>query len=212
MTRIDWPILVIGVIVAFYWGRVLKLVRKARRRTGRGANFIPRERVGRMLRIVWFPVVGIWIVHPLVNSFTAPQIRLLEPLYRSLPLQWVCAGIAMLALAGTLVCWKRMGTSWRMGIDPTEKTSLVVNGPYAYVRHPIYALSSLLMLASALALPTPLMLAAAAVHLVFLQWEARREEIFLIDLHGPAYSNYAQCVGRFFPRSPRPFQDANKLS
>ncbi len=149
MTRIDWPILVIGVIVAFYWGRVLKLVRKARRRTGRGANFIPRERVGRMLRIVWFPVVGIWIVHPLVNSFTAPQIRLLEPLYRSLPLQWVCAGIAMLALAGTLVCWKRMGTSWRMGIDPTEKTSLVVNGPYAYVRHPIYALSSLLMLASA---------------------------------------------------------------
>ncbi len=56
------------------------------------------------------------------------------------------------------------------------------------------------------------MLAAATVHLVFLQWEARREEIFLIDLHGPAYSNYSQCVGRFFPRSPRPFQDANKLS
>jgi protein-S-isoprenylcysteine O-methyltransferase Ste14 len=63
-----------------------------------------------------------------------------------------------------------------------------------------------------IALPSPIMIAAAAVHLVFLQWEARREEIFLVDLHGLAYSNYAQCVGRFFPRSLRAYQDAGKVN
>ena len=31
-----------------------------------------------------------------------------------------------------------MGRSWRMGIDPAEKTSLVTRGPYRWMRHPIY--------------------------------------------------------------------------
>jgi protein-S-isoprenylcysteine O-methyltransferase Ste14 len=212
MSGVNWPVLIIGLVMAFYWGRVLKLVRKARKRTGRGANFIPREPLGRMLRVIWFPVVGIWIAHPLISGLGVWPIAALRPVYRLPSLQWICAGVAVAALGGTMVCWRRMGTSWRMGIDPEEKTSLVVMGPYAYVRHPIYALSSLLMLATVIALPSPVMIAAAAVHLVFLQWEARREEIFLVDLHGLAYSNYAQCVGRFFPRSLRAYQDAGKVN
>jgi protein-S-isoprenylcysteine O-methyltransferase Ste14 len=51
-----------------------------------------------------------------------------------------------------------MGKSWRMGINPNEKTQLIVSGPYAYIRHPIYAIQSLMLLASMILLPSPLML------------------------------------------------------
>ena len=44
------------------------------------------------------------------------------------------------------------------------------------------------------------MLALAAVHLTFLQWEARREERHLATVHGAEYVSYCTSTGRFFPR------------
>jgi protein-S-isoprenylcysteine O-methyltransferase Ste14 len=101
------------------------------------------------------------------------------------------------------MCWNRMGKSWRMGIDPAEKTSLIVTGAYAHVRHPIYALSSALMLATVAADPAPLLMLVAAAHLLLLQLEARREERHLARVHGQPYLDYCATVGRFFPRGLR---------
>jgi protein-S-isoprenylcysteine O-methyltransferase Ste14 len=98
-----------------------------------------------------------------------------------------------------------MGKSWRMGIDPNEKTQLVFSGPYAYVRHPIYALSSWMMVGSVLAVPTVAMCVLAIIHISFLQWEARREEKYLVQLHGPGYVEYLAHVGRFVPKSLSPY-------
>ena len=151
MNEIDWPALCAGGIVGAYWARVLRLVVKARRATGRTANLVPPEPLGRLLRIVWYPTVVAWIAIPFyVAFFGAKAPAALRRFYYEPFSQWVGAAVAFAALGATLVCWKRMGTSWRMGIDPGEKTRLIVAGPYAYVRHPIYALSSLLMLATVL--------------------------------------------------------------
>ena len=202
------PSLIIAVILTAYWGRVVRLVYKTRKNTGHGANFAPPEPVGRLLRFIWVPLVGIWIIHPYITAFTATDHlpRPLQPLFLSAGLSWSAAAVAALALAGTLICWKKMGKSWRMGIDPAEKTQLIFTGPYAYVRHPIYALSSLLMLATLAAVPSPLMLATAATHLLLLQWEARREENHLAAHHGQSYLDYCRQVGRFLPRSLQPYQ------
>ena len=54
-------------------------------------------------------------------------------------LSWPAALVALAAYLATLVCWKKMGKSWRMGIDPNETTQLIITGPYRHVRHPIYA-------------------------------------------------------------------------
>jgi protein-S-isoprenylcysteine O-methyltransferase Ste14 len=113
---------------------------------------------------------------------------------------WIAVGIATVAFGITWVCWIKMGKSWRMGIDPNEKTQLIFNGPYAYVRHPIYGLSQVLMLSTLAAWPTPLMLVLAALHLFLMQWEVRREDKYLVQLHGPAYAEYMKHVGRFVPR------------
>ena len=45
------------------------------------------------------------------------------------------------------------------------------------------------------------MLAAGVIHLVLLQWEASREERYLLGVHGDVYGSYRNSVGRFIPRS-----------
>jgi protein-S-isoprenylcysteine O-methyltransferase Ste14 len=206
MNGIDWPALCAGVIVGGYWARVLRLVYKLRRATGRAANFVPPEPLGRLLRIAWYPTVVCWVAIPFyVALFSANAPAALRRLYHQPVVEWLGVLAAAGALGATLVCWKRMGRSWRMGIDPNEKTRLIVTGPYAYVRHPIYALSSLLMLATVAVVPVPAMLVVAVVHVLFLQWEARREERHLASVHGPEYAAYMSRVGRFTPRALSPY-------
>jgi protein-S-isoprenylcysteine O-methyltransferase Ste14 len=195
----DWPSLVVGLLMGYYWFRVLQKARFAKRKTGRAANLVPPEPLGRLLRVVWYPVVAIWIVHPLLQAFTAKPQPYAQVLFDAPLLRWLAVGVALAALIATLVCWKRMGRSWRMGINPDEKTSLVVRGPWAYVRHPIYALSILLMVCTMVILPTPLMLAAGVIHIGFLIWESRREEQHLIHQHGDEYVQYCARVRRFIP-------------
>jgi len=196
-----FPALAFGLILGTYWARVVKMVLKARAREGRdAANFVPRETLGRVLRVVWYPTVSLWVAVPFLYAFVddlPPPLRLL---HRSPWVAWPAVGVGLAALVVTWICWKRMGKSWRMGIDPNAPTQLVSTGPYAYVRHPIYALSSLLMLATTAALTSYLMLGLAVIHISFLQWEARREEKYLLHLHGEEYGTYMKRVGRFVPR------------
>lgn len=203
------PALILALLLTAYWGRVLRLVYKMRKRYGASANFAPPELLGRLLRIIWVPAVLTWIIHPYITAFLASPMRALRPLYPSSGVVgWAALAVALAAFALTLVCWKRMGKSWRMGINPEEKTQLIVSGPYAYLRHPIYALQSLLMLASFVVVPSMLMGGVVLLLLMLLQWEAAREEKHLLQQHGEAYAQYQKQVGRFIPRSLRPYAPA----
>jgi len=194
------PALILGLVLSVYWARVMRLAWKIHRQAGHSPNFSPSEPIGKWLRIAWHPTVAVWIAQPYLVAFMKKLPWTFRPLIRSEALAWPAAAVVVLALAGTMVCWRKMGKSWRMGINPDEKTELIVSGPYAYVRHPIYALSSLLMLASVAIVPSPLMLIACGIHLLLLQLEARREEKYLAIHHGPGYLEYCRRVGRFVPR------------
>jgi protein-S-isoprenylcysteine O-methyltransferase Ste14 len=65
------------------------------------------------------------------------------------------------------------------------------------------------MLATVIAVPTPLMIALAVSHIFFLQWEARREERHLVTTHGSEYGEYKRRVGRFMPLSVRGYHVAS---
>jgi protein-S-isoprenylcysteine O-methyltransferase Ste14 len=195
------PALIVGCLMAIYWARVLRLAWKEKRRTGQAANLLPPEPLGRALRLVWFPVIFLWILLPLFASFAVfGGLRPFVPLYDQPIVAYGALAVAIAAFVATLICWKKMGRSWRMGINPEDKTQLVISGPYAYLRHPIYALSSLLMLCTMAILPSPAMLVMGVLHIALLQWEARREEQYLTRLHGPSYADYAARTGRFVPR------------
>ena len=115
-------------------------------------------------------------------------------------LRWVAAigGVACLLL--TSVCWSRMGRHWRMDVPLKGDVPLITDGPFRYVRHPIYSLSMLLMICSAVVVPTVPVLGIAIVHLVLMQLKARHEEGHLLRLHGAVYRIYLARTGRFFPK------------
>src|SRR6185295_4985851 len=116
----SWPAVIVGLIIGIYWICVLWLVAKTKREVGRAANFVPPERLGRLIRFVWIPLVVLWIFLPLLTPFVAGLPSLLVPF--SFPgsdvIAWAAVAIAVVAFVITCVCWAKMGKSWRMGIDP----------------------------------------------------------------------------------------------
>ena len=188
------PAFVSGCCLLVYWGAVVVKAQRARR-WQHGANVIPPERIGRWLRIVWVPLVIVWCAQPWIvfarNPHGAGVTRVIA---------FLGAILCIIATAATFACWRAMGKSWRIGIDPAEKTELVIAGPFRRVRHPIYALSIVLMIGTLAATQTAVMLAVAIIHSALMQWEAAREEAHLLQKHGDEYERYRSTTGRFLPR------------
>ena len=189
-----------AIELLIYWGTVVGKSAYVARTTGKDPNVIPRERTGRWLRLIWTPTVIAWCALPWAAALggrnAAFWIRSMLPA----PAAAGGAVIGAIALILTFFCWRQMGRSWRIGIDPNEKTELITSGPYRLVRHPIYALSIVLMLGTLLAVFTPPMLLIAVIHITMLQLEARREEEYLLSRHGGSYAAYCRRAGRFIPR------------
>ena len=202
---IKLAVLACGLELVIYWGTVAIKSWRIRGKIGRDPNVIPREPVGRLMRLLWAPAVAAWCAQPwLFVLANGPRPWVFSPVLGGGPPAAILAGagglMGAICLALTFICWRQMGRSWRIGIDPKEKTELVVKGAYCYVRHPIYALSMFLMIGTVMALPTPLMILTAIIHISMLQIEARREETYLIQLHGQQYQQYRSKVGRFIPK------------
>jgi protein-S-isoprenylcysteine O-methyltransferase Ste14 len=113
------------------------------------------------------------------------------------------AGI-VLAVSGiglTFGAQLAMGASWRVGVDPDERTELVTDGPFELVRNPIYSSMLPTVLGLVLMAPSSLAIAGFFVLLAGLELQVRLvEEPYLLRVHGDAYAAYAARVGRFLPR------------
>ncbi|MCM0674466.1 hypothetical protein NCC78_07160 [Micromonospora phytophila] len=56
-----------------------------------------------------------------------------------------------------------MGTSWRIGVDPSERTELVTDGAFALARNPIFTAMAASTLGLTLMVPNAVALAALLV-------------------------------------------------
>jgi protein-S-isoprenylcysteine O-methyltransferase Ste14 len=200
---IDGPALVLALTVWIYWFCVGALSVRVRRRTRKLAGIVPSQRLVQWLGLVWVPVVLAWMVLPFLAATRGSGAFALPDPARGAPwfaLRAVAAGFGLVCLGFSIQAWRRMGRNWRMAVSPDERTDLVTTGPFARVRHPIYALSIALMLCSVVVAPTLPMLAVAAVHVALMLLKARNEERFLAGVHGAAYADYCRRTGRFVPR------------
>lgn len=199
----DVPLVVLIATVWAYWLGVGVMVIRVRRRNRKLVGLVPEQRVERFMWLLWVPLVAVWMWLPYAATtrtagvFALPEFAQYGSGYS--PVRWLAAGLAVLSLFATIDCWRRMGDDWRMDIGE-RKTSLVTEGLFSRIRHPIYAFSMLLMVCSALVLPTLPMIAIAVVHLTLMNVKARNEERHLTAMHGDSYSRYVARTGRFFPR------------
>ena len=93
-----------------------------------------------------------------------------------------------------------MGKSWRVGVDPEERTELVTGGPFRIVRNPIFTATMVTFFGLALLVPNWLAILGFALLVVALELQVRVvEEPYLLTAHEADYGPYAQRVGRFVP-------------
>jgi protein-S-isoprenylcysteine O-methyltransferase Ste14 len=134
----------------------------------------------------------------IVASGVALGVALLGPAANGLAVVGLVLCVA--AIGFVLLAQVQMGDSWRIGVDPGERTALVRSGIYRRIRNPIYAGMVLFALGQLVARPNPLAATAAVLMVVGVEIQVRAvEEPYLVRTHGGQYREWASTAGRFVP-------------
>jgi protein-S-isoprenylcysteine O-methyltransferase Ste14 len=117
----------------------------------------------------------------------------------------VGAGLALAALAIVLMLWVlRVFPAVSTGHYVLPEQRVVSEGPYAWVRHPLYLAAYLVWLAVALGFGSVTALALALLYVIPSYWiYLRSEEAMLLEHLGAAYADYRARVGGLLPRRAR---------
>ena len=118
--------------------------------------------------------------------------------------QLLRAGAALLValLAIALMLWVlRVFPSVSTGHYVLPEHRVVTDGPYAWVRHPLYLAAFLVWFAVALGFGSATALALTLLYVIPGYWiYLRSEEAMLIEHLGEAYTRYREQVGALVPR------------
>ena len=200
----DLPAAIVTTTIWTYWIGVGVMIFRVRRHTRKVVGVVPQQTLERFMWVFFLPLVAAWVILPYLAQtrthglLALPAFATEQPLY--VVLRYVAAVVAVGCLVATARCWARMGKDWRMAVAVGEDTNLITDGPFRRIRHPIYAFSILLMIATALVVPNLPMLFVGVVHVVLFNMKARNEELHLLATKGEAYAEYIRRTGRFFPR------------
>jgi protein-S-isoprenylcysteine O-methyltransferase Ste14 len=203
----DLPATLIATLVCSYWAIVLLKLAVVRWRQHKTGALVPRLSTERRIWPLWIAAIVAWHALPLFATihwgtwYGLPNWALSVEI---LPIRWGAALVGLGCFVATVHCWIVMGRNWSVAVLPGQTKQLVTNGPFALVRHPIYALSILLMLCSVVAVPNLLLAVAAAVHITLMRRKAQIEEQFLAGEFGDAWQVYAARTGRFLPAARQP--------
>lgn len=145
---------------------------------------------------------GVLFAAAMVLGLAGPLLAVADVVTADPPAAVQIAGL-VLALAGfaaTLAAQTGMGASWRIGVDPAERTDLVTNGVFAHVRNPIFTAMAAAQAGVVLMVPTWISVLALVALVAAVQLQVRAvEEPYLRSVHGGAYAAYAARAGRFLP-------------
>ncbi len=116
----------------------------------------------------------------------------------------VAAICAVMAAVGSvlliMLAVKTLGKEWSVTARLVEGHELVVTGPYAYVRHPIYTGMLGMLLATGMAVSHWLALVAAlVVFFIGTMIRVRSEEGLLREAFGEEFDNYRRRVSTIIP-------------
>lgn len=155
------------------------------------------ERGGRLATLLLRNVAGIplWVVG-LGLAIRTPSPSLFRSGFAVGILGWLLVAVGSLVIVAALLALR-----WRAAA-PSLGDSLVEQGPYAHVRHPIYSGMLLEFAGLVLVVPTRAVALACLLGVAWTLIQARLEELDLLE-RMPIYREYMQRVPRFIPRFRR---------
>ncbi len=114
-------------------------------------------------------------------------------------LRWI--GFAIEVAGAAFAVWARyyIGRNWSSGVTIKQDHQLMRGGPYAIVRHPIYAGLALALAGTAIAIGE--VGALLGVPLLLLAWhhKAAQEELLMLQQFGDEYERYRREVKGLIP-------------
>lgn len=190
MPRLALGLYLLYLALAFGW----RTWRQLRDTGSTGFVGLPRagalERLGGGLLVV---AIALGLASPVAALLGASPV--VGTVQASLGVSLYASGLAV-----TLWAQLHMGASWRIGVDPSERTALVTDGPFAFARNPIFTGMIAVALGLALIVPNALALLASVALLTGLELQVRLvEEPYLSRTHGEPYRAWASRTGRFLP-------------
>ncbi len=157
------------------------------------------EREGRLLfalrALSFFLLLAILVVYAIAPPW-------IEALDFGLPswLRW--AGFVLGLASLGLWTWTQMAldTLWSAQLQLREQHHLVVTGPYARMRHPMYTAMCGWGVALALVTSNWIFLVIALIVFAVFFTRVPKEEQMMLDQFGDKYRDYMSHTGRFLPR------------
>ncbi|MFI7523387.1 methyltransferase family protein [Micromonospora globbae] len=194
-----------GLGLAFGWRSVAQW--RATGDTGLRLDAGPTGSVGWWAKLLFVAALLLGLAGPAVALAGVDPVDVLDRPW----IRVVGLALAVVGVAATLAAQLNMGTSWRVGVDQSERTPLVTTGAFALARNPVFTAMTATSLGLAAMVPNPISLAATIVLVVSIQVQVRAvEEPYLARLHGPVYTQYAAQAGRFWPGVGRQTTPINK--
>jgi protein-S-isoprenylcysteine O-methyltransferase Ste14 len=152
------------------------------------------ERSGRVVCIILRDVLGIplWAIgYFLAARTSSPLLFNLGALSSSISWVFILVGVAIIITGLMTLRWRAAA--------PSVKDTLVEQGVYAHIRHPLYSGMILELIGLFLWLPTIPVLVACILGIIWVMVQARLEEIDLVK-RLPKYKDYMLKVPRFVPK------------
>ena len=93
-----------------------------------------------------------------------------------------------------------LGMNYQLGgVDPRASDKLVINGPYKFIRHPMYTSALCIALGLACLIQSITCFIAFCIYLVLIILLIPKEEKSLISAYGEPYKQYQQNVRKLVP-------------
>jgi len=123
-------------------------------------------------------------------------------------LRWLGLPVALAAGALVSSTLRHLGPNLTDTVVTRREHTLVIDGPYRWVRNPFYVCAGLLVLSASLLSANVFVLASGGLLVVLLAVRTRIEEQKLIERFGESYRNYMRTTARFIPAPSRLFWQA----
>lgn len=143
--------------------------------------------------VLCFGGVGVYIVNPSLMSWSSVHVPN--------SIRWLGAGLGWTGALGEIWALVYLGRQYSPILRVRRGHELVVQGPYAWVRHPVYSFGMPMLAGLGLVAANWLIVATGigAIAMAMVQ-RTPKEEAMLIEAFGDSYRRYCERTGRFFPR------------
>jgi protein-S-isoprenylcysteine O-methyltransferase Ste14 len=186
---------------AHYYSRLIKYVRsKPRRPVHEILAEILASNQENLLTLVPVAIAGGLTFAGIFAYIGDPNLIAWGRIEIPIEVRWVGVVILGMGALGEVWVLRYLGEAYSPILRVTKARVLATEGPYGWVRHPLYSFALPFMLGFVLVAASAFILIGLAGLIVAVPMRARAEEAILLREFGDRYRSYMARTGRFFPR------------